>query len=231
MRRIFVAALVVLTVSLMRPHPVGAQSLTTGAIVGVISDPTGAVVTNAEVTVKDIDRGQTRTTITGADGAYVLSQLGPGQYRVTVKADGFKAAQVGPILVGVSRTVNANVSLEVGAQTDMVEVTAAPDLLEPSNPNTTTTVTSQVIAALPNPGNDLTYVAHVAPGAIMNTGGGNSLNGNGPVEFNKGNNNVEFNGLPATSINLTIDGLDGNNLGAINQSMGLNSISEASVNT
>src|SRR5208337_14651 len=117
-----------------------------------------------------------------------------------------------------------NITLEVGATTQMVEVTANAQLVETENPNTTTTVSTSLIDTLPNPGNDLTYVAQVAPGAIMNTTGGYG--------------NMAFNGLPATSTNFTIAGMDANdpflnlnNSGATNLQLGLNAIQEVSVNT
>jgi hypothetical protein len=222
MRGILASILVVLISGVLQPRRAHAQSLTTGAIAGVVTDPTGAVIPKANVTVSNLDTGQKRETITGPGGTYTVSLLQPGQYKVLITAAGFQVAELGPITVGVSQTANADASLQVGSRTEVFQVTAAPQLIELSNPNTTTTVTSREIAALPNPGNDLTYLAQVAPGAIMNTGGGPVLSGN---------NNVEFNGLPATSINLTIDGMDGSNNGATNLSLGLNAISEASINT
>ncbi len=224
MRQVLAFAFVVLFAGILPSGRVEAQSLTTGAIVGVVTDASGGVVPGCGVTVTNIDTGQERTTTTRSDGTYTISQLGPGRYRVSVKASGFKIAQLGPIVVGVSRTASADIPLQVGAATEVVQVSAASQLLEPANPNTTTTVTSQMLAVLPNPGNDLTYLAQVAPGAVMNTG---EMLGN-----------VEFNGLPDTSINWTIDGMDANNPtfsinieGAANLMLGLNAVSEASVNT
>jgi hypothetical protein len=224
-RRTLLFVLVVLMFAILRPGGAAGQSLTTGAIAGVVTDASGGVVTHAEVTAHNLNTDQRRGATTGPNGAYMLSQLQPGPYQVSVTAKGFKVARLGPIVVAVSRSANADFTLHVGGQTEVVEVTSATQLLEPANPNTTTSVNSQMIAALPNPGDDLTYLAQVAPGALMNTGGG-------------GSGNVEFNGLPATSVDWTIDGLDANlpwsNVnysGATNLMLGLNAISEASVNT
>lgn len=218
---IFVASLFV---ALGLSAPLWGQSLTSGAIIGTVTDPTGAVVPNAQVTVTNTATGSSRTISTSAAGAYTASQLEPGEYKVSVSAAGFRTTEVGPIVVSVSRTANADVKLEVGAQTQTVEVTGAAQMIETSNPNTTTTVNARALADLPNPGNDLSYVAQIAPGAIMNTGGGYG--------------NMEFNGLPATSTNFTVDGLDANdpflnlnNSGATNLQLGLNAVDEASVNT
>jgi len=203
---------------------VSAQSLTTGAIAGTVTDQSGAVVPNATVTVTSIAMGAMRTVITSAAGSYEVTLLLPGDYRIKVSAKGFKTADQGPITVTISHTPHVDIALEVGSTTQMVEVTANAQLIETENPNTTATVNNQALATLPNPGNDLSYVAQVAPGAIMNTSGGYG--------------NMEFNGLPATSTNFAIDGMDANdpflnlnNSGATNLQLGLNSMEEASVNT
>jgi hypothetical protein len=201
-----------------------AQSLTTGGIAGVVTDPTGAVVPHASVTATEIGTGSERTVTTQNDGTYSLGLLEPSQYSVKVTASGFRSAEQGPVTVALSATTSLNIKLEVGQASQTVEVSGAAPLIETSNPNTTTNVTGTQLASLPNPGNDLSYVAQVAPGAVMNTSGGYG--------------NMEFNGLPATSTNFSIDGMDANdpflnlnNSGATNLQLGLNAVQEASVNT
>lgn len=201
-----------------------AQTLTTGAIAGSVADQSGAMVPNAGVTAKSLTTGEVRTTTTSTAGTYNFSQLLPGQYQVSVKASGFKSQNLGPVAVAISQTSTVNFKLEIGAATQTIEVTAGAEMIQVDNPNTTTTVTATAISNLPNPGMDLSYVAQVAPGAIMNSSGGYG--------------NVEFNGLPAVSNNFTIDGLDANdpflnlnNSGATNLQLGLNDVQETSVNT
>ena len=173
-----------------------AQSLTTGAIAGVVTDPTGAVVPHATVTATQLGTGAERSVTTQNDGTYSLGLLEPSQYSLKVTASGFRTAEQGPVTVALSATTSLNIKLEVGQASQTVEVSGAAPLIETNNPNTTTNVTSAQLASLPNPGNDLSYVAQVAPGAVMNTSGGYG--------------NMEFNGLPATSTNFSIDGMDAN---------------------
>jgi len=201
-----------------------AQTLTTGAISGVVTDPTGAIVPRATVTATNVDTNAARSQATGTAGDYTFSQLAPGQYRIEVKADGFRSQTEGPVAVQLSQVATVNFTMEVGQSTQTVEVTAAAPLIQTDNPNTTTAVSAATLAQLPNPGNDLTYVAQIAPGAVMNT--------------SSGFGNVEFNGLPAESNNFTIDGLDANdpflnlnNSGATNLQLGLNAVQESDVNT
>jgi hypothetical protein len=201
-----------------------AQTLTTGAIAGEVTDPAAAAVPNATVTATNIGTDEVRTTTTGTAGDYVLSQLSPGDYKVSVTAGGFRTREQEPITVSISQTVDVNFQLEIGKMSETVEVSSEAALIQTQNPNTTATVDTRQLAELPNPGMDLSYEAQIAPGAIMNTGGKYG--------------NVEFNGLPVTSNNFTIDGLDANdpflNLnssGATNLQLGLNAVEEASVNT
>jgi carboxypeptidase family protein len=199
-------------------------SLTTGAIAGTVTDPTGAVIPHATVTATNEGTNASRSATSGANGGYVVPLLDPGDYKVTVKAAGFRTAEQGPITVIVSQTLDLNFKLELGTATQVVEVTGAAPLLQTTNPNTTSTLGAQQIENIPNPGMDLSYEANFAPGAIMNTTGGYG--------------NVEYNGLPAVSNNFTIDGLDANdpflnlnNSGATNLQLGLSAMQEVSVNT
>ena len=92
-----------------------AQSAGTGALAGVVTDPTGAVIPNVVVTATHNDTGQSRTVATGADGAYRFNLLPPGTYKVRLAATGFKTAEVPSVTVNVTETPTLNYSLEVGA--------------------------------------------------------------------------------------------------------------------
>ena len=101
------------------------------------------------------------------------------------------------------------------------------------NPNTSTTLEAKTIKSLPNPGQDLTYVAQFAQGALMNTAGSSN-----DAKAAGGYGNVEFNGLPATSNGYILDGFDTNdpwlglNIGlSTNLVIGLDAVQEATVNT
>ena len=115
-----------------------------------------------------------------------------------------------------------------------VEVNAEAAIINPSNANTSTTLDAPALEDLPNPGGDMTYPLQFAPGALINTAG----SGNDFVGGTNGYGNVEFNGLPALSNGYIVDGLETNdpltNLNSglsTNLVLGLNSISEVTVNT
>jgi hypothetical protein len=210
-----------------------AQSGTSGAISGTVADSSGALLPNAAVTATETNTKTVRSGITDANGHYVFSQVNPGTYQVTVLASGFAAASSEPTPVAVGRNVALNFSLHPASSSQTVEVTAQQGLLSLDNPNTTTSLSAEAIKNLPNPGQDLTYLAQFAQGALMNTAGSAS-----DAKAAGGYGNVEFNGLPATSNGYILDGYDSNdpwlglNIGlATNLVIGLDAVQEATVNT
>src|SRR5260370_3041236 len=205
------------------------QSLTTGAITGTVMDESGAVMVSVVVTAKNVDTDATRETQTTGGGYFLLAQLDPGRYEVTAESTGFQKTKIGPITVAVSRVASLEFRLKIGSATATVEVKQDTPLIETSNPNTTTTFNATQLASIPNPGNDLSYVANLAAGAIINTGN---------PSFPQNYGNVEFNGLPSLANDFTIDGLDANKAfygtnatGASGLQLGLNAIQEVTINT
>src|SRR5260370_20541794 len=115
------------------------QTLTTGQISGTVTDPSGAVVPKAQVTVSNTNTGIKRTTESNGDGYYLVPLLDPGTYVVTIAAKGFETVSREGITVAVSRSALVDFRLQIGAgQIKMTLSTDAP-LIGPSNPNTTTT--------------------------------------------------------------------------------------------
>ncbi len=200
-----------------------AQTLVTGAVSGVITDPAGATVPAALVTLKSVETGQSYTATTDNSGSYTIPLVKPGQYTITVEKQGFrKTSQT--FAVGVGQIVSASYKVEIGEATQVVEVTAALPLLQAENANLATTFSQNEVDKLPNPGNDLTAVAQTAPGVTMNTSSGG------------GYGNFTAFGLPATANLFTVNGNDEmdpylnlNNSGATNLLLGTNEVQEVAV--
>ena len=182
-----------------------AQSGTSSAISVTVVDATGAAMKDVDVTVTDAATHAARTARTDEDGRVLFSEVNPGNYTVATEARGFARQISGAVAVEVGRTVTLNFRLAISAATQTVEVTANQALLSLDNPNTTTTLESKTIANLPNAGQDLTFIAQFAPGALMNTAGSSN-----DAKAPGGYGNVEFNGLPATSNGYILDGFDSN---------------------
>ena len=200
-----------------------AQSITSGDIVGVVADPSGAVLPNVSVTLKSDARGNTQVQSTNSHGTYRFSLLAPGSYTVSVAAPGFQDAMMSSV-VTIGQATTVNIVLSVGGTTSTVEVTSDAPLLQTENADVSTSFSQTQISQVPNPGNDLSYVAQTAPGVIQNTQGGNG--------------NFSAYGLPATSNLFTLNGqnendpfLNLNNSGATNLLLGNNDVQEATVVT
>jgi hypothetical protein len=201
-----------------------AQSIVTGGISGIVTDPTGAVVTGADLTLTNPANGDTFSATSSASGDYVFALLKPGQYTLSVTKDGFKKS-TRAVTVILGSTVTVNATLEIGSGSTTVEVNEETGAqLQTENANISTNFETKQIQEVPNPGGDITYVAQTAPGVTMNnaTGGGYG--------------NFSTFGLPATSNLFTINGndyndpfLNLNNSGSSNLLLGGNELQEVSV--
>jgi hypothetical protein len=210
-----------------------AQSGTSSALAGSVLDPSGAVIPNAQVKATDVNTGSVREVQTNPEGRFLFSQVNPGTYRIEVHAQGFGLGRSQPTIVSVGQTALVNFTLSPAAASQSVEVTGQSALMSLENPNTSTTLDAKTIKSLPNPGQDLTYIAQFAQGALMNTAGSSN-----DAKAAGGYGNVEFNGLPATSNGYILDGFDANdpflglNIGlSTNLVIGLDALQEATVNT
>ncbi|MGC2496454.1 MAG: carboxypeptidase-like regulatory domain-containing protein, partial [Acidobacteriaceae bacterium] len=222
-----------LILTIVNSAPLWAQSGTSSALSGEVTDPSGAALPHASVTATETDTKAIRTGETDAAGHFLFSQINPGTWVVTVAAAGFAVSRSQPTAVGVGRIVALNFALQIRTTSQTVQVSAQQELLSLDNPNTTTTIEAKAIKSLPNPGEDLTYIAQFAQGALMNTAGSSN-----DAKAAGGYGNVEFNGLPATSNGYILDGYDTNdpwlglNIGlSTNLVIGLDAVQEATVNT
>jgi hypothetical protein len=209
--------------ALVLPGMLAAQSTTNGAISGTVTDVTGAVLPDITVNLKSTEKGFTNSTKTNGQGSYQFPLLEPGTYAVTISAPNFKQSTL-TATVSVGATSIVNVKLEVGAAGTTVEVTSEAALLQTESAEVSTTFNAREISEVPNPGNDLTFVAQTAGGSVMNTGSG-------------AGNFASF-GVSASSNLFTLNGmydndpfLNLNNSGATNLLLGNNEVQEATVVT
>jgi hypothetical protein len=222
-KRLFAVLFALLVTLSIGSSRLAAQTQTTGDIAGVVTDPSGATVPGATVSIKDQAKGFVQDSTTNKDGVYHFYLLTPSSYSISVSATGFQSV-TRSVEVTVGQIAAVNFALTVGSSTTTVTVTEAAPLLQTDNGDTASSVTSQQVANVPNPGNDLSAIVQLAPGVITNTAGGDG--------------NVEAFGLPATSNLFTINGQDDNdpflnlnNSGASNLLLGSNEIQEADVVT
>src|ERR1700735_2113502 len=221
--RYFQLAFSFIALLLLLPTLASAQSVVTGGLTGIVTDPTGSVIVGATVNLKNQSTTETQSATTGSTGAYQFTLLKPGIYVVSVSQTGFKQATV-TVEVLLGQTALASLKLEVGASSETITVTEQGALLQTEDANISSNFDTNQINNVPNPGGDITYVAQTAPGIAMNssTGGGYG--------------NFSAFGLPGTSNLFTVNGndyndafLNLNNSGSSNLLLGGNELQEVAV--
>jgi len=217
----FLIALLTMSMLAVVSLPVAAQTIVTGDLTGTVTDPRGAVVSGANVTLHSKDTGINQSAATNQNGVYKFSLLKPGPYVVQASAAGMNEVTAN-VIVAVGQVTNASFQLGVKGQVETIEITAEVPLLKTDNGNIATSYQHRELQLLPNPGNDITQFAQTAPGVLMNTAGGSG--------------NFTAFGLPATANLFTINGSDEmdpyfnvNNSGATNLTLGANELEELTV--
>src|SRR5580693_9276717 len=177
-----------------------------GAIVGLVRDPSGALVTDARVTVTDVDRGVQLALSTNKDGEYVASPLKIGRYSVTVEKKGFRKAVAGPVQVSIQDRISVDVTLQAGMATETVMATGERPQLETETSDLCQVVDSQRINALPLNGRNYAQLALLGVGVATAEPGSR-------VETTYG---FSANGARSLQNNFLLDGIDNNaNLGDV----------------
>ncbi|HEX6896923.1 MAG TPA: carboxypeptidase-like regulatory domain-containing protein, partial [Bryobacteraceae bacterium] len=144
-----------------------AQTSSTGALTVTATDPTGAVVPGASVTITAAATGTTRSHATESNGSYTFTLLPPGDYRVSISASGFKPVELSRVTVNVSETHSVNQGLEVGTQQQAVTVSTDVQALQTENSTLGDVVGGRQLNDLPLVTRNYTQILGLSPGAIM----------------------------------------------------------------
>jgi hypothetical protein len=200
---IFVLAIAALV--LASSLPVFAQA-TTGTLRGTVTDPNGGVVAGATVTAKNQSTSNASPTTTNGEGQYVISNLAPGSYTVTVEPTaGFSKKAVQDVNVPIGTTTDLPIALSVGAPTETVTVTSTgEEIITRDQAQISTTFETRKIEDLPSngAGGGLDTLALLAPGVVASRNSGVNTDGAG----------LSVNGNRGRSNNFQIDGSDNNDL-------------------
>jgi hypothetical protein len=188
-----VITLVLASVSLNIETAFG-QATSTGTVVGVATDPTGAVVQDAVIVLTDTATGAKRTTITNKDGAYVLMNVPPATYNVSCTKSGFEMDQINGETVSVGSQTTANFSMVVGSQSTVVEVQAAASDLQTMNATIGDTVSPLMITALPSVARDVSTFATLQPGVTPGGSVAGTVTDQAVFQLDGGNNSSDMDG-------------------------------------
>ena len=163
-RSVKLALALLLVVCVGGALPAWAQSTSTGVVAGSVTDPSGAVVAGASVTLTDSATNIARATITNATGRYIYVDVNPGIYNIAVSKAGFETTKTENQEVKVGASLTANLALQVGGANVVVEVSAVGNELQTMNATVGNTITNLTIDNLPSLGRDVSTFIALQPG-------------------------------------------------------------------
>jgi hypothetical protein len=188
-------------------------------LTGVVSDPSGAVVPNASVKLRNEATGSMRDTITNNDGYFTFASVPVGDfaYELTVENKGFNSFKASGITLGGGEKRNVNITLTVGDTTEVVQVTAeAGQIATVDSPEKSATLTTKELQNYVQVGSNAAEFIKIMPGFAINNGTSNKANYDGQViginangdagSQSPLNNAYSYNGLPGNSLDITADG-------------------------
>ena len=147
-----------------------------GSVVGVVEDPSGSVIANANVEVRSFATNVARQTVTSASGGFDFVALQLGTYSITVKQKGFRVATQ-DFTLAVGQRVQLNIKMEVGAASQQIIVKANAVELATASSDISNLRTTQQVVNLPLNARDFTQLVQLAPGVDNHGNSTNSTNG------------------------------------------------------
>jgi hypothetical protein len=173
-------------------------TVSTGSIVGVVSDPSGAVIGGAAVTITNAATGQHISLTTSSSGSFNSGALIPGNYKTLVSAKGFNSAEA-TVTVLIGNTATVNVSLRIGNEKEVVEVQDSASQVNTEQATVQGVLNEQQIENLPLNGRNFLDLAQLEPGVQIQDGG----------DFSKdGFSSISFGGRFGRTARIEVDGID-----------------------
>ena len=137
---------------------------TTGAISGTVTDPSGGVIANAQITLQNVQTGISQMARSNASGNYIIPAISVGDYTLTAQAQGFGATTHRGLHLDANQDLTSDVQLKVGTETQTVEVSASASLVELRESQLSTTVETKQISDLPLNGRSAVTLVQLVPG-------------------------------------------------------------------
>lgn len=160
--------LLIVSISLVLTSRVKAQAV--GEIVGTVTDPSGAVISDARITAIRVETGVSQSTISSSAGTYAIPNLLVGTYSLRVEKEGFRPATANGVTLDVSQQRQVDFKLSLGAVESSVEVNTAPPLLNTTNATLEGLVSEQQVQTLPLNGRNIGNLVTLQPGMAQDTG-------------------------------------------------------------
>ncbi len=184
-----------------------AQTGGTGAIAGLLTDPAGAAVPQADVKVTNVENGEVRATVSNASGSYLASLLPPGLYRVEISKSGFKLLTFPSVRVDVAGTATLNARLDVGAVSEQVTVASDAEQLQTASSALGRVTGERMVVELPLAARNFTQIIGLNSGVASEVNNATDLGrGSG------GQSNFSTGGASVKDNNYQMDGVGANDI-------------------
>jgi hypothetical protein len=158
--------MILLTASLFLTISVSVRAQSTAVLRGTVTDPAGAIIPNATITVRDLATSLERTTQTDSEGNYQIAALPVGTYRLEAQAKGFQTGTVAAMPVEVARTILQNFQLQVGDLSQQVEVTSDAPVIETATTSVGTVINQRTVQEIPLNGRHFVDLGLLIPGSV-----------------------------------------------------------------
>jgi hypothetical protein len=177
----------------------------TGAIQGAVTDPQNAAVTNAKVSLTNVDTGSVVSLFTQSDGTFVFPLLAPGNYKIEIQAAGFES-EVYEVVVEITKVSNANSRLRIGQVTTVTQVAAAVETVDTHTATTGDVITGTQIRDMPLPTRNFLDLTFLQAGTAAHMESAATVGRGTPI--------LDVAGSRATVNNFVLDGVDANSFGS-----------------
>lgn len=204
-RKFFLAAGLFLFVACTTPL---SRAQSTAALQGTVTDPSGAVVPNATITIRNTATGDTRTVQTDKDGNYQAPSLIPGSYTVTVAANGMQTRQLQGVTLNVNVTMTENVALSVGSTQQVVNVTSQAPVVDTTGITVGQVIDQKTVQHAPLNGRHFVDLGTLIPGSVTAPANGfltQPIRGQGALSFDTA-------GQREDTVNFMINGINLNDM-------------------
>jgi hypothetical protein len=210
--------------------PVQAQQ-TTADVLGTVSDPSGAVIPGASVSLRNLNTNETQSAKSSSDGQYLFNLVKPGTYSLEISAAGYAAINIASLTVQAGDRAREDVHLKIGDSKETVTVTAESPALHSDSSQLDTTISNAAVQQLPLNGRNFINLVQIVPGG--NEGSNNALGSGNRPDDRRQTSAISVNGQSDSINDELIDGLDNNErfIGSIGVRPSVDAIQEVRVQT
>jgi hypothetical protein len=196
--RVALVVVLISAVLFLVPNLTYAQMAGTGQVVGTVMDSSGAAIAGATITLIDISTNDSRISTSNDVGHYAFPNIPPGKYNIEISKAGFRQSKLTDQEVQVSQTRTFDVKLEIGASTEVVEVTSNNTEMQTMNATVGNTITGVALDSLPGLGRDVSTFVSLQPGVAPDGSVAGANQDQNSFQLDGGNNSSDMDGTMNT---------------------------------